>query len=34
VNKLLCWLGFHQIHYTWRTKLPYCARSENCKATK
>jgi hypothetical protein len=34
VNKLLCWLGFHEIHYTWKTKQPYCVQSKNCKATK
>jgi hypothetical protein len=26
MSRVLCWLGFHQIHYTWKTKSPYCAR--------
>jgi hypothetical protein len=32
-NRLLCRLGFHKIHYTWKTKYAYCARSKPCKAT-
>ncbi|MET4059965.1 hypothetical protein ABIB35_001510 [Arthrobacter sp. UYP6] len=30
MKHLLCWLGFHQVHYTWKTKYPYCARREGC----
>jgi hypothetical protein len=33
LGRLLCRLGFHQIHYEWKTKRPYCARSRPCKAT-
>lgn len=30
MKRVLCWLGFHKTHYTWKTKYPYCARWRGC----